>query len=527
MANDRLTALDTSFLTSEDDSTNLCVGAVEVLAGPAPSHEEVVEAIEPRLDRLPRFRQRLATVPLGLGRPRWVDDPHFRITNHVRHAAVPAPGGPPQLQAVFAGFISEHMRRDRPLWELWLVEGLEGGRFAVMHKIHHALVDGIASIKVLETLLDTERRPRAARAKAWSPQAGPSTARLLADAVLERAAPPELVRSAAGLVRSPRRTVKSAVRTVAGVAGIVGAQLNPAPTTPYNRPVGPRRSFSWQRESLDDLKAIKNALQGSLNDAVLAVVAGALGRDLARRGCQTRGLELQVFVPVSVREELQSTSGNEVSGLRVPLPVGIGDPVERFKRIHETMQGLKQSAEPFGSLAATEITGLVPPGLSERLSGLGSRQRYVNVVVSNVPGPQTTLYLRGREVEDVFPCLPIGGNLALGIVIVSYAGKMEFGFTGDADVLPDVDQLPGVLHASLVELAEAAGTEVSEPSPVEQSASPSGGGEPWPGYDEQTVEEIRRVVTRLDREARRRVRAYERRHKDRATVRRALDGQTG
>ena len=243
MANDRLTALDTSFLTGEDESTNLCVGAVEVLAGPAPSYEEVVEAIEPRLDELPRFRQRLATVPLGLGRPRWVDDPHFRITSHVRHVAIPSPGDPPAMQRLFANFISEHMRRDRPLWELWLVEGLEGGRFAVMHKIHHALVDGIASIKVLETLLDTERHPtRASRAKAWKPEPGPSTIRLLADALVERTAPPELVRSAAGLVRSPRQTAKSAVRSVAGVAGIVGAQLNPAPSTPYNRPVGPRRS---------------------------------------------------------------------------------------------------------------------------------------------------------------------------------------------------------------------------------------------------------------------------------------------
>jgi diacylglycerol O-acyltransferase / wax synthase len=527
MADERLSALDTSFLTIEDESSNLAVGAVEVLAGPAPSYEQFVEAIEPRLDRLPRFRQRLANVPLGLGRPRWVDDPDFRIENHVQHTAVPEPGGPRDVQALFGRFVSEHMRRDKPLWQLWLVEGLEGGRFAVMHKIHHSLVDGIASIKVLEQLLDTERRPgKPPRARAWEPEPAPSGARLFAGAALERALPPELVRSAVGLLRRPRSTARSALRTVAGIAGIVGSQLSPAPATPYNRSVGPRRSFSWQRESLDDLKAIKNALNGSLNDAVLTVVAGALGRDLARRGYQTRGLELQVFVPVSVREQTESTSGNEVSGLRVPLPVGIDDPLERFAQVRSTMEGLKRSPEPFGSVAATEIVGLVPPGLVDRLSGIGSRQRYVNLVVSNVPGPQSALYLCGRKVEDVFPCLPIGGNLALGIVIVSYDGKMEFGFTGDADGLPDVDQLAGLLHASLVELAQAAGTRVSEPSPVVQSTSPNGGGEPWPGYDEQTVAEIRRAITKLDPEAKRRVRSYERRHKDRATVRRALESSS-
>lgn len=526
MPEDRLTPLDTTFLIGEDDSTNLCVGGVEVLAGPPPSYEELLETIAPRLDRLPRFRQKLATVPLGLGRPRWVDDHSFRLTNHVHHAAVPPPGDARQLQALFARLMSEHLRRDRPLWELWLVEGVEGGRFAVLHKIHHALVDGLASIKVLETLLDTDAdAPADARPKAWRARPGPSSARLLADAVLERAAPPGILGSAADLVRSPRSTAASAVRTIAGLAGLARAGLDAAPASPYNTAVGPRRSFSWQRESLGDFKAVKDALGGSLNDAVLAVVAGALGRDMRRRGWETSGLELQAFVPVSVREEVDS-SGNEVSGLRVPLPVGVADPLERFNVIHATMQKLKESAQPIGGLAATQAMGLVPPGLAERVSAVSALQRFVNVVVSNVPGPQEKLYLRGREVEDVFPCLPIGSNLALGIVIVSYAGKMEFGFTGDGDALDDVDQLPGLLHASLLELAEAAGTAVSAPSPM-AAGNGSGGGEPWTGYDDQTADEIRRAITGLDDDGLERVAAYERSHKDRATIRSVVEKRTG
>jgi diacylglycerol O-acyltransferase len=524
---DRLTPLDTTFLIGEDESTNLCVGAVEVLAGQPPGYEELLEAIEPRLDQLPRFRQKLAPVPLGLGRPRWIDDPRFRLTNHIRHAALPPPGDARQLQTLFARFMSEHARRDRPLWELWLVEGLEDRRFAVMHKIHHALVDGIASIKVLETLLDTEPSPPPhPPAKARQARPGPSRARLIADAALERALPPEILRVAAGAVRSPRRAATGAVRTLAGFAGIARASLDAAPSTPYNTPVGPYRSFSWQRESLDDLKAIKDALGGSLNDAVLTLVAGALGRDLRRRGCDIAGLELQAFVPVSVREQVESTTGNEVSGLRVPLPVDVTDPVERFRRIHATMDELKESAQPIGGLAATQAMGLIPPGLADRVSGVSALQRYVNLVVSNVPGPSEKLYLLGREVEDVFPFLPIGGNLALGIVIVSYAGSMEFGFTGDADALEDVDQLAGLLHASLVELAQAAGTSVSEPSPVKADTAAGADGEPWTGYDHQTVAQIRRAIARLDREARERVGAYERRHKNRATITRAVNGAT-
>ena len=529
MADDRLSALDATFLQGEDEATNTTVGGAEVFVGSPPSLDEFRDSIERRLDELPNFRRKLATVPLGLGRPRWIDDDAFDLDYHVRHTALPSPSGSPQLQELLGRLFGQHMSRDRPLWELWLVEGLADGRFAMVHRMHHALVDGIASINVLETLLDAEPEPAdGSGGDEWRPQPGPSTARLLADAAFERALPPELARSLFRAVRSPRRTAGDAARTVAGAAGLARAAASPAPPSPYNAPVGPHRRLSWQRESLDDLKAMKNALSGSLNDVVLAGVAGALGRHLRRRGEDTAGMELFAFVPVSVRggDDDDEAGGNEVSGLKVPLPVGADDPEERFRRVSEAMDELKESAQVDGAKAMIEATGLAPYGVLERLSGVAYLQRFVNLVVTNVPGPQQALYLRGRPLEDIFPFVPLGGNLGLGVVIVSYLDRITFGFSGDADIVPDLDELPGDLHASFAELAELTGVELTEPAP-EGRPSVGSTGEPWPGYDEQTLAELRPQIERLDAEGLEGVRAYERAHKDRAGVRQAVDRHTG
>jgi diacylglycerol O-acyltransferase / wax synthase len=335
------------------------------------------------------------------------------------------------------------------------------------------------------------------------------------------------VRAVGTAVRSPRRAAGWAGRTVAGLGAVGRNALSLAPATSFNRPVGPHRRFSWQRESLDDVKAIKDALEGSVNDVVLTAVAGALGAHLRASGEATDGLELQIFVPVALRSAGGDETGNEVSGLKVPLPVGFTDPLERFARIHAAMEERKDSAEVVAGRAALELSGLAPPALGDRLTRLGDVQRYVNLVVTNVPGPQDSLYLLGRELEDVFPLVPLGANLGLGVAITSYAGAMFFGFTSDPDVLPDIGKLPGFLHAALVELGEAAGVEVSAPSPAAAATDSAGEGQPWPGYDNQTVAEIRRMVSELDSDALARVRDYERRHKDRVGVRRAVEAHSG
>ncbi len=525
MSGERLTALDASFLQGENESAPMNVGGVDVFAGPAPSIEQFTEHLERRLHLLPRFRQRIASVPLGLGRPRWTDDTKFRLSYHLRHTALPAPGDAEQLSTLFARILEQPLDRGRPLWELWLVEGLEGGRFAVLHKFHHALVDGIASVSVIQTIFDSERDPQTKpEPRAWKPRRGPSRARLLASAAAERAVPPELVSSLGTLVRNPKEAAGRTAGALAGLGAVVGrGALRFAPRGPYNRKVGPHRCFAWQSEALDDFKAVKDALDGSLNDVVLAAVAGALGAHLRAHGEETAGLELQVFVPVALRSSSGEDTGNEVSGVRVPLPVGMSDPLERFQRINAAMQELKDSAEVVAGSTVIELSGLAPPAVGDRLSQIGDVQRYVNLVVTNVPGPPRTLYLLGRELEAVFPLVPLGANLGLGVAIVSYAGGIFFGFTSDPDIVPDVAELPSLLHRALEELAEAAGVELSAPAPgVGDSAA---GGEPWPGYDEQTVAEIRKAVSELDPVVLARVRDYECEHKDRKGVREAVDGR--
>jgi len=241
MSGERLTRLDASFLQGENESAPMNVGGVDVFAGPAPSTEQFTEHLERRLHLLPRFRQRIASVPLGLGRPRWTDDTKFRLSYHLRHTALPAPGGADQLSTLFARILEQPLDRGRPLWEMWLVEGLEGGRFAVLHKFHHTLVDGIASVSVIQTIFDSQREPQATPApRAWEPRRGPSRVRLLAGAAAERAVPPELVSSLGTLVRHPMEAAGRTAGALAGLGPVVGrGALRFAPRGPYNRKVGP------------------------------------------------------------------------------------------------------------------------------------------------------------------------------------------------------------------------------------------------------------------------------------------------
>ncbi|MEA2455352.1 MAG: diacylglycerol O-acyltransferase / wax synthase [Thermoleophilaceae bacterium] len=471
MAGDRLTGLDASFLHLEDASAHMHVAGVMVFEGPPPPYDDLLEAFERRLPLVPRYRQRLAFVPLGQGRPKWVDDPHLNLRYHVRSTALPSPGSEEQLQDLAGRVFSQQLDRDKPLWEVWLVEGLEGDRFAMLSKTHHALVDGISGVDIISVLFDSSPEPLTPTAPGdrWLPRPLPSPSQLLGEALLERATiPTEVVRSIRAVFRGPRRVLEAARDAAVGVGAMAWAGLNPAPSTPYNSPIGPHRRFTWMRANLRDIKAIKDSLGGTVNDVVLATVAGALGRHLRRRGQNTDGLELKAMVPVSVRQDLERGAlGNKVAAMMAPLPVWCQEPVARLDIVREELKDLKSGGQAVGAQVLTDLSGFAPSTIMDQASRLMARQRFFNLVVTNVPGPQFPLYLLGRKMLDPFPMVPLAKNQALGVALLSYDGAINFGVVGDYDLMWDLDDFADDLRESLAELAVTAGVELGTPEHVE------------------------------------------------------------
>jgi diacylglycerol O-acyltransferase / wax synthase len=465
MAGDRLTAQDASFLHLEDASAHMHVASVMLFEGPPPPYDELLEAIERRLSLVPRYRQRLAFVPLAQGRPKWVDDPHLNLRYHVRNTALPAPGSEEQLKDLAGRVFAQQLDRDKPLWELWLAEGLEGDRFALLAKTHHALVDGVSGMDIVSVLFDTSPEPAAPTdpGDRWLPRPLPSRAELLGEALVERATiPAEVARSVRAVLRGPRRVLEGARDAAVGVGAMAWAGLNPAPSTPYNDSIGPHRRFTWVRADLADLKAIKNELGGTVNDVVLATVAGALGAHLRRRGEKTDGLELRAMVPVSVRSDVERGAlGNRVAAMMAALPVWCREPVARLDIVRQELKGLKSGGQAVGAKVLTELTAFAPPTIMDQAARLSARQRLFNLVVTNVPGPQFPLYLLGRRMLETFPMVPLAKNQALGVALLSYDGSINFGLVGDFDLLWDLDALANDVRDSLEELAAAAGVELS------------------------------------------------------------------
>jgi diacylglycerol O-acyltransferase / wax synthase len=457
---DRLTALDASFLHLEDGTAHMHVASVIVFGGDAPPYDELLAHIERRLPLVPRYRQRLAEVPLGQGRPVWIDDPSFHAEYHVRHSALPSPGGEAELKALAGRVFSQELDRSKPLWEIHLVEGLSHDRFALVAKTHHALVDGVSGVDIATVLFDLSPEPaQHADSGPWVPGPPPTAAQLLADAMRERVtAPREIARGVRALTRTPRRALSSVGESLAGVGAMAWAGIHPAPGSPLNVPIGPHRRFTWVDGDLDQFKAVKNALGGTVNDAVLAAVSGALGAWLRRRGHDTDGLVLKAMVPVSVRAEAERGAlGNRVAAMYAPLPVGILDPVARYLHVRDAMAGLKESGQAVGAEALVRLAGFAPPTVMAQAARLQARQRFFNVVVTNVPGPQFSLYLLGRRLEGLYPKVPLARNQSLGIAIMSYDGTMKFGLVGDYDRMHDLERLAGDLNAAIAELVDFAG----------------------------------------------------------------------
>lgn len=473
---DRLSGTDATFLHQEGESAHMHIGGVLVFQGPAPTLGELLAHIRARLHLIPRYRQKLATPPRELGRPVWVDDNDFNLGYHVRRVVLPPPGSEWELQELIAAVASQQLDRGRPLWECWLVEGLaaddavgagagsEQGtgeeRFALVFKNHHALFDGISGIDLATVLFDLtpEPAPPEPGLEPWRPQPEPTPTELLAGEV--RAGAGQLAELGAGLLgaaRRPGQAVARAQDTLEGLSELVWAALNPAPATPLNVPIGPRRRFTVVRQRLDDYKAIKNRFGGTVNDVVLTVVSGALAHWLHARGLTTDGVEMRALVPVSIRaEDEHHTLGNRLTLIRGPLPVHMQDPVGRLRFVSEAMADLKESKQAVGAATVAAAGDLAPPAVLAQASRLPFSTRFFNLLVTNIPGPQLPLYVLGRQLQDMFPVALLPENQALAVAIVSYAGQIEYGLLGDFDALPDVDVIADGIELALRELVVAA-----------------------------------------------------------------------
>jgi len=456
-----MSPLDASFLELEDEDrhASLAIASIAVLEGPAPSYEEFVAAVAGRLPLVPRYRHKARQVPFDLGRPVWVDDPHFDLRYHLRQTALPAPGGDEQLRHLMERVMAQRLDRERPLWECWLVEGLEGGRWAVLTKVHHCMVDGVSGTDLYRVFFDLTPEPFPGVTDDWSSTPEPSTLRLTAAALGELArSPVDQVRALRRALRTPGQLLHRSADIARGLVALAGA-LVPAEASSLSGPVGQPRRYRTARASLADIKNVRRVLGGTVNDVVLAAIAGAFRTLLLDRGEQPGRHVIRSLVPVSVRAPgEEGIYENRVSLLLAYLPVDIVDPVERLAAMRTHLATLKASKEADAGEALTSIARYEPfPLLS-----LGARllfrlpQRNIVTVTTNVPGPTWPLYAFGHRVVEILPYVPIATTLRFGVSIFSYCGQVTFGITGDRDHTADIDVLTHGIEDSLAELVAAA-----------------------------------------------------------------------
>jgi diacylglycerol O-acyltransferase len=475
MANpERLSGLDTSFLHLERSGAHMHVASVSIFEGPAPSHQEFRDHIGSRLHLVPRFRQKLRFVPLDQGRPLWVDDPHLNLDYHVRQSALPGPGSDEQLRNLAARIFSQQLDRSKPLWELWLVEGLSGDRFAIIGKSHHALVDGVSGVDITTVLFDLDPEPqgRPDKAPPWLARPEPTDFQLLTQALKERmTSPREAYRGFRAAMRGPRQVL----RGLGATSKTLSAGMS-APSSVFNVEIGPHRRLAMVQADLADLKRVKDEHGGTVNDVILSVVAGGLGKYLRARGHDTDGLELRAMVPVSVRtSEEHGALGNRISAMMAPLPVWCEDPVERLHLTTREMGDLKSSGQAVGAELLTKLTDFAPSTIASQAARLQPAQRFFNLVVTNVPGPQFPLYVLGRKMESIFPMVPLARRQALCVGIMSYNGQVNFGLIGDYDAMADLESFGLDLEAAVQEVVETAPA-VRKPRKAKTAATSNGTG---------------------------------------------------
>ncbi|GAA1276562.1 wax ester/triacylglycerol synthase family O-acyltransferase [Pseudonocardia aurantiaca] len=460
---DRLSPLDASFLFAEHRTAAMHVGAVMTFAPPADAPfdaDAFMELIGHRLALVPRYRQKVREVPGGLGLPVWVDDPDFDLAFHVRRSALPAPGTEEVLLELVGRLLARQLDRSRPLWEVYIVEGLADGRFAVVTKTHHAMVDGLASMDIGAVLLDLAPEPRETPGEEWNPAREPSGLELAASAAAHALCRPREVLDVAGRALADIREAAGAVsRTVEGVLAAGRSAAMTRPVQPLNAATGEQRRYAMLRTSLADHRTVRKTQGGTVNDVVLAVVAGALRQWLISCGEPlTTDTSVRAMVPVSVRARARNgtRSGNSISAYLVDLPVAEEDPIVRLATVREAMEVHKRSGQAVGARALVGLVGLAPPlvhSLGARLASQYSSNFY-NVLVTNVPGPPRPLYAMGGRMLDMFPVVPLAGGQAVAVGITSYDGGVHYGLTADRDALPDVNVLAKAMGESLAELVE-------------------------------------------------------------------------
>jgi WS/DGAT/MGAT family acyltransferase len=392
-----------------------------------------------------------------------VDDPHFSIDYHIRHTALPAPGGEDELRKLVGRVMSQPLDRTRPLWEIWVVEGLEGGRWAMLSKTHHAMVDGVAGTDLLASIMDLSPTVVPAELDEWAPEPSPTGLSLAAEAVVDLVRDPyEQFRAVRAATRVPRQALRQAVEVSRGLSAMAGL-VRPTPASSLNGPIGPHRRYGWASTSVDDIKAVRKSLEGTFNDVVLAAITNGFRQLLLSRG-ESVDRVVRTLVPVSVRPRDMSgravgdgTFENKVSAMFAELPVGIGDPVERLHAITAQMEGLKESKQAVAGEALTSMSGFAPPMLLALGMRLATRvaQRNVNTVTTNVPGPQLPLYVAGRRMLKAYPYVPLAGQVRIGVAIFSYDGQVNFGITGDHDSTEDLDVMCGGIEGGMVQMLAA------------------------------------------------------------------------
>ena len=459
---DRLSPLDAEFLHLEDDVAHMHIAGLSIFEGPAPELGDLVRLLEAKLHLIPRYRQRVRAVPLELGRPVWVDAADFDVHDHVGELDLAAPGDDLALSALMAECMSEPLDRERPLWSTQLVRGLADDRWALIFKVHHAMVDGISGVGLLTVLLDLDRDVELPEAPEWHPEPEPSGVSRVLDAWTGVAGDAlHLVGQVpAALVRDPVGALRSVTDTGEGLIGFT-RHLGTTPPLSIEGPIGATRSWAHSEASLAEVKAIGKALGGTVNDVVLATVSGGYRALLTSRGEDPDRAVVTTLVPVSVRtEDAEGVLDNRVSALLLELPVDLADPVERVERVCADMADLKRSHMADAGETVTTLGALAPPMVLGTVSRLATRlmhrlpQRSVNTVTTNVPGPQFPLYCLGREMLEYRPFVPISHGVRVGTAILSYNGRLSFGVTGDGETASDVDVLAAAISRGVNELAE-------------------------------------------------------------------------
>lgn len=455
---ERMSLLDASFLYVENDVTPMHIGGVAIFEGPPPTREELVSRFAAKLYLAPRYRQKVRFLPLNIGLPMWVDDPHFNIDYHVRRTAIPKPGGREELQNFVSRQMSQHLDRARPLWEIWAVEGLEDGRWAIVSKVHHCMVDGVSATDLMAVLFDADASAPLPPVVPWTAQPEPNVVDLIAQSVAGAISPIEQMRRVVPALRHPDEAVRLAMETLRSFAS-AGARLMPQGESSLNGGFGPHRRWTSAHSSLAEVKAIRAALGGTVNDVVLSAITKGFRALLLGRSEEVDGRIVRTLVPVSVRAQSERGAyNNRVSAVFVDLPIGLDDPVARLAEIRRQMDGVKESKDAIAGERLVDLAGFGPPMLLAAGQRLASSlpQRSINTATTNVPGPQHPLYFAGRRLIESSPLIPLAGSIRIAIGIFSYDGGVHFGITGDYDTVADIDVLVHGIEDGIAELLQLA-----------------------------------------------------------------------